>query len=340
MGIEREKWKAEFWEGDSLPPWPFSSYDGIDRWPMTTEELLPVPSLIMREKAATVIDALFPDVDAAELRYLGSGTLYDVFLTIDGWAFRFPRWNWSGDLFEGEATVHKFVAQRIPPRIRIPRVELLAAPSAQFPYPIAGHRYIGGVAADELDENRLPTFAREVATLLNALHSTPTPLVRAAGIHEFIMDEGRHEWLENGVNVVLKLRGLDPVLDRALDWLKTAVLTPRFDAPWHLIHGGLESRHLLVDPLTGFLQGVIDWTDTHLGDAARDFVFLVTWKGWRFAEEVLHLYPRPIDREFRARLRFMAQLLSLMEVAYAYADHQDLARYVREVHNAFAESGA
>lgn len=306
---------------------------------MTTESL-PEPSLIIREKAASVIGALFPEVDAAEVHYVGSGTLYDVFLTADGWAFRFPRWNWSGDLFEPEATVHKFVAQRISSQIRLPRVELLAPPSAQFPYPIAGHRHIRGVGADELDEKLLPTFVREIAALLNALHSTPTPLARAAGINEFHTDEGRFEWLENGINHVAKLRGLDPVLDRALDWLKTAALVPQSDAPWHLIHGGLESRHILVDPSTGSIQGVIDWTDSHLGDAARDFVFLVTWKGWQFAEEVLHLYPRAIDPEFRARLRFMAQLLSLMELGYASAENQDLDRNMRGVHNAFAESAA
>jgi hypothetical protein len=67
-------------------------------------------------------------------------------------------------------------------------------------------------------------------------------------------------------------------------------------------------------------------------------VFLVTWKGWPFAEQVLRLYPRAIDREFRARLRFMAQLLSLMELGYASAENQDLAGYVRAVQNAFAQS--
>lgn len=63
---------------------------------MTIEERLP-GSLVTREKAAAVIGALFPDVDAADVRYLGSGTLYDVFLTADGWGFRFPRVNRSGD---------------------------------------------------------------------------------------------------------------------------------------------------------------------------------------------------------------------------------------------------
>jgi aminoglycoside phosphotransferase (APT) family kinase protein len=297
-------------------------------------------SLITREKAASLIDDSFPDAGAERLRYIGSGTLYDVFLTTSGWAFRFPRANWSGDLFEPEATVHEFVARIIPARIGIPRVELLASPSAHFPYPIAGHRYIPGVGAEELDDALLPTFAHEIATLLNAIHSAPTPSARAAGIQEFRMDDGRNAWLENGTNHVAKVRGLDPILDRALDWLKTAASTPRATAPLHLVHGGLEARHVLVDPSTGSLTGVIDWTDSHLGDAARDFVFLVTWKGWPFVEEVLRLYPRPIDREFRARLRFMAQLLSLMELGYANAENQDLAGYVRAVQNAFAQSDA
>jgi aminoglycoside phosphotransferase (APT) family kinase protein len=139
---------------------------------------------------------------------------------------------------------------------------------------------------------------------------------------------------------VTKLRGLDRILDRAIDWLKAAVSTPRANAPLHLVHGGLEARHVLVDPSTGSLSGVIDWTDSHLGDAARDFVFLVTWKGWQFAEEVLRLYPRAIDREFRTRLRFMAQLLSLMELGYANAQNQEPARYIQEVHNAFAQGDA
>src|SRR4029077_1097484 len=109
-----------------------------------------------------------------------------------------------------------------------------------------------GVGAEELDEKLLPTLAREIAAFLHALPSTPTPLARAAGMHEFQMDDGRHPWLENGVNFVMKLRGIDPVLDRALDWLKLEAWTHHFDAPWHPVHGGLEARHVLVDS--------IDWS--------------------------------------------------------------------------------
>src|SRR5262249_52997144 len=83
----------------------FISARQADRSPMS-EALVAGSSLVTREKAAALIDASFPDVDSAELRYLGSGTLYDVFLTADDWAFRFPRVSWSGDLFAPEATFH------------------------------------------------------------------------------------------------------------------------------------------------------------------------------------------------------------------------------------------
>ena len=55
----------------------------------------------------------------------------------------------------------------------------------------------------------------------------------------------------------------------AIAWLKAAVSTPPFDAPLHLIHGGLESRHVLVDPSTGFLHGVIDWLTRRIAGIDR-----------------------------------------------------------------------
>ena len=303
---------------------------------MTTQD--GTKPLLTSDRAARLIGASFPNVDTTTVRHLGSGTLYDVFVTADGWAFRFPRTHWSGDLFEPEARAHELVAQIIPSQIRLPRVELLARQPADFPYPIAGHRYIRGVAADETDEKLLPTLAREIAIFLNTLHSTPAPVAGAAGIHELVVDEGRRAWWNEGLEAVSKLRGLDPTVDRAITWLRDHPSAPPPGA-LHLIHGGLESRHLLVDPDTGFLLGVIDWTDTMLGDPARDFAFLVTWKGWHFFEEVLHLYPSAVDRDFRTRLRFIAQMLSTIELGYAHERGDDLTSYVRAVKNAFASSG-
>jgi aminoglycoside phosphotransferase (APT) family kinase protein len=291
------------------------------------------------EKAAALIGSSFPNIDAAAPRRLGSGWLFDAFLTNDGWAFRFPRSKRSANVFDEEARVLDLVSQILPSQIRVPHVELRAKPTPRFPLPFVGHRFVTGSAADTVDEGLMPTIAREIAMFLSVLHSTPAPVAGAAGIHQIdIESNGRREWLEHGIAVAAQLRGKDAVVDRALDWLATASLTPPAGGTLQLIHGSLEAQNVLIDPVTGFLVGVVDWTEGQLGDAARDFVFLVHWRGWRFAEEVLRLYQRAVDREFRTRLRYMAQLLSLMGLAFAHEQGSDTARHIREVHNAFAPS--
>jgi aminoglycoside phosphotransferase (APT) family kinase protein len=302
---------------------------------MSSSQWIPDPPMTP-DAAAALIGSSFPAVDSAAVRYLGSGSQFDAFATADGWAFRFPRWEWCGYIFESEARAHRLAAEMLPSQIRLPKVELIAAPTPQFPYPFAGHRFIPGVGADAVDEELLPKLAREIAILLSALHSTPAPVAGAAGIHEFVMDDDRRAWAEHGTAVAKELRGLDPVVEKAVAWLSTNPEPPPFGGPLHFIHTGLAPEHLLVDPDTGFLNGVLDWTDTMLGDPARDFVFLVTWRGWHFVEDVLRHYPHAVDRGFPTRLRYMAQQLSIMWLAFGHDLGVDPTSHIRGIRNAFA----
>jgi aminoglycoside phosphotransferase (APT) family kinase protein len=290
---------------------------------------------IARDTAALLIESSFPDVDTTELRHLGSGWLYNVFATADDWVFRFPRWNWSG-VFDQEARIHEFVGKILPSRIRLPRVELLAPPSPRFPYPFAGHRFVPGIGVDEADDALLPTLAREIGVFLGILHSTPLSVAAAAGVRELVIDEGRREWFHNGVILAARMRGqFDAVVDRAIDWVQTIPHAPAYTGPLHFTHGSLEPEHVLVDPATGILAGVLEWTDPMLSDSAGDFVFVVTWKGWQLLEEVLRHYPLPVDRDFRTRLRFGAQMMSIIGLAFLHDDVPDPTKMVRAVHHAF-----
>lgn len=296
---------------------------------------LPRPA-IAPESAAVLIAGAFPDVDAASVRHLGSGTLFDAFRTADDWVFRFPRMWWAGTLFESEARTHDFVAAILPEHIRLPRVQHLAEPSERFPYRFAGHEFVPGVALDTLDESLIPTAAREIAEFLGALHSVPEKLAAAAGFREVTgADPGRQEWFNHGMKVSLEMRGLDPVVREAVDWLHTPPVTPPPLAERRLVHTSLDPEHLLFDPATGALIGVLDWTDVCLGPAGRDFVNLVAWRGWRFAEEVLSFYPRRVDSEFRTRLRWMSQWLTVIWLAHAPNLGLDIQKHIGAVHNAF-----
>jgi aminoglycoside phosphotransferase (APT) family kinase protein len=288
--------------------------------------------------AAAAIRACFPTVDSRAVRHLGSGWEFDVYATVDGWVFRFPRRAHCADLFEPESRVHHLVSLALPPRIAVPHVELVGRPAAGFPYRFAGHRYIAGVHADAVAPELLPTLAWDLGAALGAIHSIPEEWARAAGVVEMDVDDvGRKEWLERGVDIASALRGLDPVVDQAVSWANTISLPiGRFDGPLRFIHQDLSPEHFIVDAATGHLTGILDWTDAMLGDAARDFVVLVTWRGWEFAEQVLRHYPHPADGAFRERLDFMARLLSVIWLANASEQQADVPKHIRWVHNAFA----
>src|SRR5689334_3882702 len=143
----------------------------------------PAPRMIPAAAAALIASA-FPKVDTTSVRHLGSGTLFDAFLTSDDWVFRFPRWDWCGGLFEPEARTHEFVAKILPARIRLPRVQLLAEPSERFPNRFAGHRFVPGVPLDKVDAGLRSTVVREIAEFLGALHSVPESVAYAAGFRE------------------------------------------------------------------------------------------------------------------------------------------------------------
>jgi aminoglycoside phosphotransferase (APT) family kinase protein len=82
---------------------------------------------------------------------------------------------------------------------------------------------------------------------------------------------------------------------RSTNYWVVSAGTPRYEGPLRFIHHDLSPERLVVDSKTGRLAGILDWTDSILGDSARDFVFLVTWRGWDFTEEVLHSYRLPLD---------------------------------------------
>ncbi len=45
-----------------------------------------------------------------------------------------------------------------------------------------------------------------------------------------------------------------------------------------LLHADLGGEHLLIDPDTSRVTGIIDWTDMEWGDPARDFSGLARWR--------------------------------------------------------------
>ena len=81
--------------------------------------------------------------------------------------------------------------------------------------------------------------------------------------------------------------------------------------PLRFLLGDFRGGNIIVDPATGRLAGVIDWTNAALGDPALDFMTLVLWRGWAFMHRALGAYELPVDDGFLDRVRYHAQLQAL-----------------------------
>ena len=299
------------------------------------------------ETASAAIHACFPSVRTDGLTHLGSGWDFDAFLTGDGWVFRFPRRAECAVTLDTEQRLHDIVAAVLPPSVAIPNVELAGQPTATFPNRYAGHRFIPRVPADMVAPSILQVTARSIGNALGAIHGVPESQARAAGIREApANDPERQRWLDDRITASGSLRGMDSVLDDAVSWLRDNIhrQPTAFPGPPRLTHDDLAPEHLLVDPETGDLVGILDWSDAVLGDPARDFAPLVGWHGWWFLEAALRSYLHRVDHGFRERLRFMARALSAVWLAEALEwtpdAVDDIARHVRWVHNVFADTSA
>jgi aminoglycoside phosphotransferase (APT) family kinase protein len=290
------------------------------------------------EGAAALIQSSFPSIESRELTFLGSGWEFDAYLTVDGWVFRFPRRAEGAELFERDRQVTELVTGYLPASVSVPRIELVAEPAHGFPYRFAAHRFIPGVPIDDVDDGVLPSLARQIGVALGAMHSIPEDAARGAGVAEETGSaEEQRAWIMQGLDSLQPIRAIDPTVDRAAKWVeRTSLPSGGFGGPLRFIHQDLSPEHLLVDPGTGQLNGIIDWTDAQLGDAARDFVFLVAWRGWAFAEEVLRSYPPPVDSGFRDRLRFMSRILTPVWLGLAVQRGTEVEKLTGWVHNAYA----
>lgn len=81
-------------------------------------------------------------------------------------------------------------------------------------------------------------------------------------------------------------------------------------------HNDLGAEHLLVDPSTGALTAVIDWTDAALTDPARDLALILRDLGLDAYDRTLAHYDAPWSAADHDRAAFYARAALLEDLAY------------------------
>ncbi|MEM7587112.1 MAG: aminoglycoside phosphotransferase family protein [Acidobacteriota bacterium] len=171
-----------------------------------------------------------------------------------------------------EACVLAAIAGRLP--VAVPR------PTHHEPEgcpPFSVHtEIIGSVLTRSLWES-MPGMARrraasDLAAFLLALHHLPPALGSTCGLTRVVRSEQARRLRDPSA------RRLAPLLDgpprRALARALQQAARVEAETPDALLHGDIAPGHLLCDPASGRLSGVIDFGDLVIGEPARDFIYL------------------------------------------------------------------
>ena len=246
-------------------------------------------------------------------------------LLLDGWdnvvllangshVFRFIRRQDVSEQLRKEAQLLPILSKHLTLRVPVPEYTLMSGPLPHF----MGYRLIPGeqLRASHVNESNVGSVASALAGLLSELQSIP---LGEAGdlVPRYTGDDWRdlYMWLREDVERRIAPRLPHETAYRLLCDLDDYIEEPaNFRFRPRLIHRDLSSDHILHDPATGCLTGVIDWGDACAGDPAFDLTGLLADYGPALAEAVAAAKSDP--PEYLGRARFYARIVGVHQVLH------------------------
>jgi len=256
--------------------------------------------------AGAIITAAFPEFRGTRVEMLDEGWDFRVFEVDSGWLFRFPKRETSEAKLNLEYKLLSGLGEWV--TLPVPSYKYFCESHENSIWPFAGYRKLpgtGGNTSKMVDHNRV---ARQLGVFLSSLHSYPVEKARDVGVSE------QHDLVAHWQDRSRKqLRGLNAQklnLDLLHHYLENDTPVSYQGSP-SLVHGDLWPLHILVDPSSGGVSGIIDWGDTFIGDPAVDFACLYTWYGKSWVENVLSQYTGKLDEEIIHRSRYLAACMAI-----------------------------
>lgn len=280
------------------------------------------------------IMAAVPALPIHTARLVTEGFDSDAVIVNDTWVFRFPRRSDVAAQLAVEQALLPALAARLP--ITIPNFEI-AVGAGDGSLPFVGYRLLPGTQMrgehiQTLSLAQRDALAAQLAGFLSALHTFPVESARAIAPAMRVTE--RDPIVDERAAVE---RDVFPLLTPAEQRWAHALYAEVIDSQiWHwtpvVTHNDLNADHILFNPHTQRIGGIIDWGDMELGDPANDFAALFEYDQ-PFVETVLQHYALPVDAAFRLRMRSLLPHTIFGNLRYLVEhDHQaSIARNLREL---------
>ena len=213
-----------------------------------------------------LVRTTFPELAIQTYRLDQSGGDHLLLIVNDELAFRFPR----AEMHDLRLEIEVLRQLRHRSALQVPTYDYVA-PEGRF----GGYRFIDGVALTTerfgtLDNAARVTVLADAAQFLVALHELPQAEIAWSG-------DWPRAWTAAQFADRFLTERLPIMIAHAPQLagpLKAFYDVYQLDCPQHLaiVHGDLVCEHLLIDPSTSSLAGIIDFGDVALGDPAQDLL--------------------------------------------------------------------
>lgn len=267
----------------------------------------------------SVIQAARPDIQIRSLTPIETGWDFFVLDANDEWIFRFPRRPEVRSGLVKEAVLLAHLTPLLP--VAVPQFER-GAPGVDSTPAWVCYPKIPGVPlgyALAVNPAARPVLAQHIGLILSTLHSVTLPWT----VHRLLPRRTLLDWKRHYLDLYYEFRRqvfplLDPATQDKAASLWEGYLRPRdrFRFEMALIHSDLGPEHILCDPHTARVTGLIDWEDACTGDPALDFVGLLQAGGKDFVGQVLKAYQRDLGMNFWPRLHFYTKIVPFYEIQF------------------------
>ncbi|MEM1250810.1 MAG: aminoglycoside phosphotransferase family protein [Cyanobacteria bacterium P01_H01_bin.21] len=268
------------------------------------------------------IQRVYKDLVITTIEPLNHGQNNTVLKVNGSYIFRFPKYTEGYQALKREITLLEYLQDKLPLATPCPTFSCLSNQSDAF----MGYPNLSGVPlwnrvlteADDATKNRI---AQQLGSFLKCLHQLPVtdklrellPQTDTASYWNTIFEQVRSKLMPHmRTDAQIQVANhFETFLEQPSPFAYSPVLK----------HGDFGASNILIDPIAGSINGILDFGSSSLGDPAYDFAGLLSSYDASFVRHIGYHYPN-FDALW-SRIRFYQGTFALLEALFGI-DNSDV----------------